>query len=77
MYQRRVLFVDVPIRMLLPQGSSRRGGGRRMNTSYLLQEYFRTALWASVDENDEPLDKNYSFENISEESLMFAAEEIE
>lgn len=48
-----------------------------MNTSYLLGEYFKTALWASVDENDVPLDRNYSIENVDEASIMHAAEEIE
>ena len=35
-----------------------------------LQDYIETALWSSIDHNtDEPLDKNYSIDDIDAETL--------
>lgn len=47
--------------------------------SYFLEAYFRTAIWSSIDDNGDPLDRNYdtndidegAYELMSEKALMF------
>jgi len=33
------------------------------------KQYFETALWSSIDDNDEPMDKKYSIEDLSVEAI--------
>lgn len=39
--------------------------------------YIAAALWATVDDNDEPLDVNYSAEDLAEETLVRIASDCE
>lgn len=39
------------------------------------RQYLITALWSSLDEDDEPLDKNYDIEDLSEEAIKIAEDE--
>lgn len=43
-----------------------------MNLGAMERQYLVTALWAEVDRNEEPLDKNYSLEDIAPESVLQA-----
>lgn len=40
-----------------------------------LDQYFETALWSSTDENDDPLDSNYSVNDLSPEAMAQAKKE--
>ena len=40
-------------------------------TSFL-EQYLATALWSSIDDNDDPFDQNYSIYDFSEEALKQA-----
>ena len=40
------------------------------------QAYLTTALWSSLDENGEPLDREYSIWNVSERTLRQSATDI-
>lgn len=39
--------------------------------------YFTTALWSSLDSNDEPLDANYSFNDLAAETIEKANKDID
>ena len=36
----------------------------------LIASYIETALWSSLDHNDEPLDSNYNDDDLSEEAML-------
>jgi len=40
-----------------------------------VQQYLETALWSSTDDNEEPLDKNYSISDVAEEAVQKAIED--
>jgi hypothetical protein len=42
-----------------------------------LEQYIETALWSSTDHNDEPLDKNYSIDDIDAETLKRCQTDID
>jgi hypothetical protein len=46
------------------------------NSSPALRQYLETALWSSNDEDGEPLDSNYSIEDISPESVNKSKNEL-
>ena len=48
-----------------------------MNIQNILNRYLVCALWAEVDDNCDPLDKNFSIEEFAEESVEAAKKEIE
>ena len=41
-----------------------------MDIDKFISDYIAAALWSSIDDNDEPLDSNYSIDDISEECLL-------
>ncbi len=41
------------------------------------QAYIECALWASIDDNDDPLDSNYSIDDIEPDSMEKIIEECE
>lgn len=41
-----------------------------MKTDKFLQAYIECALWSSTDENEEPLDRNYSASDIAPSTLL-------
>tara|TARA_R100001082_G_scaffold96242_1_gene63730 strand:- start:9 stop:362 length:354 start_codon:yes stop_codon:yes gene_type:complete len=43
-----------------------------MKINSFLEQYLATALWSSIDENDDPFDDNYSIDDFSEEALKQA-----
>ena len=43
----------------------------------LIDIYFQTALWSSVDDNDEPLDANYSFNDLDDSTILQAQNDID
>ena len=48
-----------------------------MELSRNAQHYFTTALWSSADSNDEPLDANYDYTDLSEEAIAQAKADID
>ena len=42
----------------------------------ILESYIETALWCSVDDEGEPLDKNFDINNLSRESLKQAKKDL-
>ena len=43
-----------------------------MKMTDFLEQYLATALWSSIDEKDNPFDRNYSIGDFSEEALKQA-----
>ena len=48
-----------------------------MKINSFLEQYLATALWSSIDENDDPFDWNYSIYDFSEEALKQADKECD
>lgn len=48
----------------------------KVDEAKVLRGYLTALLWAETDDNDDPLDKNYSRENVSEDSIKIAKKEI-
>jgi hypothetical protein len=48
----------------------------RLNVDKILNSYLTTALWASVDDNDEPLDYNYDSRDIAKETIQKSKKDI-
>jgi hypothetical protein len=48
-----------------------------MKMSRLAEIYFETALWSSIDHNDEPMDANYGFHDLAQETIDKAENDIE
>jgi hypothetical protein len=47
-----------------------------MNIDNILKHYVIAALWSSVDEDDTPLDTNYSVEDIDSDALAKMREDV-
>jgi hypothetical protein len=45
-------------------------------TKQILSAYLEAALWASTDDNGDPLDSSYSFEDVAISSALSAARDI-
>lgn len=43
----------------------------------LVEQYLETALWSSIDENEEPYDINYSIDDFSEEAIKQATKDCD
>jgi len=41
------------------------------------KHYFITALWSSIDSNDNPMDDNYDLDDISEQTILQADKDID
>lgn len=47
-----------------------------MNIDTILQHYVIAALWSSTDENDEPMDANYSADDLAPELLTTMRDDV-
>ena len=43
----------------------------------VLRAYLEAAIWSSIDDTEEPMDANFCIEDIHEESIMMAMDDIE